>query len=113
MDLLLIGGVSGSGKNVALGALEDAGYYAINNLPPPLLVRTAEYLAQAGRQRVAIALDVKTGPGLAAASRATSRNCARPAGPCASSTSMRRPTPWSSASRRRGAGIRSRATRTR
>ena len=37
MDLLLIGGVSGSGKNVALGALEDSGYYAVNNLPMPLV----------------------------------------------------------------------------
>ena len=37
MDLLLIGGVSGSGKSVALAALEDSGYYAVNNLPPSLL----------------------------------------------------------------------------
>jgi RNase adapter protein RapZ len=64
MDLLLIGGVSGSGKNVALGALEDSGYYAVNNLPPPLTGETAAYLAKTGRDRVAIALDVKTGPGL-------------------------------------------------
>jgi len=64
MDLILIGGMSGSGKNVALAALEDAGYYAINNLPLPLLVQTAEYLAVMGRERVAVALDVKTGPGL-------------------------------------------------
>src|SRR3989442_14849715 len=33
MDLLLIGGVSGSGKSVALAALEDSGYYAVSNLP--------------------------------------------------------------------------------
>jgi len=64
MDLLLIGGVSGSGKNVALAALEDCGYYPVNNLPLPLLLDTAKYLAQAARHRVAIALDVKTGPGL-------------------------------------------------
>jgi len=64
MDLLLIGGVSGSGKSVALAAFEDAGYYAVNNLPVPLLIETAEYLARTGQQRVAIALDVKTGPGL-------------------------------------------------
>ena len=64
MDLLLIGGVSGSGKSVALAALEDSGYYAVNNLPPPLTSETAAYLARAGRDRVAIALDVKTGPGL-------------------------------------------------
>ncbi len=64
MDLLLISGVSGSGKNVALGALEDSGYYAVNNLPLPMLVDTAGYLAHAGRHRVAIAIDVKIGPGL-------------------------------------------------
>jgi UPF0042 nucleotide-binding protein len=65
MDLLLIGGVSGSGKSVALAALEDSGYYAVNNLPLPLVVDSTGYLARAGRDRVAIALDVKTEPGLA------------------------------------------------
>jgi len=64
VDLLLIGGVSGSGKSVALAAFEDAGYYTVNNLPVPLIVETADYLANSGQQRVAIALDVKTGPGL-------------------------------------------------
>ena len=63
-DLLLIGGVSGSGKSVALTALEDAGYHVINNLPPSMLVDTAANLARGGQERVAIALDVKTGPGL-------------------------------------------------
>jgi len=64
MDLLLIGGVSGSGKSVALAALEDSGYYSVNNLPPSLLAETAAYLARSGQERVAVALDVKTGPGL-------------------------------------------------
>ena len=64
MDLILIGGMSGSGKNVALAALEDSGYYAVNNLPVPMLEGTAAYLAGRGQSRVAIALDVKTGPGL-------------------------------------------------
>lgn len=64
MDLLLIGGVSGSGKSVALAALEDSGYHAINNLPPSMLVDTATDLEKSGQQRVAIALDVKSGPGL-------------------------------------------------
>src|SRR4029453_9015626 len=62
--LLLIGGVSGSGKNVALAALSDAGYYAVNNLPPPLVAQTIEYLAGIGQKRVAITLDATTGPGL-------------------------------------------------
>jgi RNase adapter protein RapZ len=66
MDLLLIGGVSGSGKSVALAALEDSGYYTVNNLPLPLLAETAAYLRRAGQQRVAVGLDVKTEPGLTA-----------------------------------------------
>lgn len=65
MDLLLIGGVSGSGKSVALAALEDSGYYAVNNLPLPLLAETVAHLMRAGRDRVAVALDVATEPGLA------------------------------------------------
>ena len=68
MDLLLIGGTSGSGKSVALAALEDSGYYAVNNLPLPLLAQTARHLRQAGLQRVAIGLDAKTDPGLGALS---------------------------------------------
>jgi len=66
MDLLLIGGVSGSGKSVAMAALEDSGYYTVNNLPLPLLAQTANYLQSAGQERVAVGLDVKTEPGLAA-----------------------------------------------
>ena len=65
MDLVLIGGVSGSGKSVALAALEDSGYYAVNNLALPLLLSTAAYLAGKGQHHVAVSLDVKTGPGLA------------------------------------------------
>jgi len=64
MDLLLIGGVSGSGKSVALAALEDSGYHSINNLPPSMLVPTLADLARSGQDRVAVALDVKSGPGL-------------------------------------------------
>ena len=66
MDLVLIGGVSGSGKSVALAALEDTGYYTINNLPLPLVAESVAHLRAAGHQRVAIGLDAKTTPGLAA-----------------------------------------------
>ena len=38
LELVLITGMSGSGKSVALHALEDAGYYCVDNLPPPLLM---------------------------------------------------------------------------
>ena len=65
MDLLLIGGVSGSGKSVALTALEDSGYYAVSNLPVAQLAGLLAHLKAARLDRVAIVLDVKTGPGLA------------------------------------------------
>ena len=61
MDFTLIGGVSGSGKSVALAAFEDAGYYAINNLPVPLLAATAHYLQRAGQERVVLALKILDG----------------------------------------------------
>lgn len=64
MDLLLIGGVSGSGKSVALAALEDSGYHTIGNLPPMMIQDTIAGLAASGQERVAVALDVKSGPGL-------------------------------------------------
>ena len=37
MELIVITGMSGSGKSVALHALEDAGFYCVDNLPPELL----------------------------------------------------------------------------
>lgn len=65
MELVLIGGVSGSGKSVALAALEDAGYDTIGNLPVALVVPTVDHLAHASEEsRVAIALDAKGEPGL-------------------------------------------------
>ena len=63
MDLVLIGGVSGSGKSVALGALEDSGYDTVGNLPVALVVPTVDHLAKEGA-RIAIALDAKSAPGL-------------------------------------------------
>ena len=70
MDLLLIGGVSGSGKSVALAALEDSGYYAVSNLPVSQLAGLIEHLKAAQVDRVAVVLDLKTGPGLAGLAKA-------------------------------------------
>jgi UPF0042 nucleotide-binding protein len=59
-ELVLITGISGSGKSVALHALEDAGYFCVDNLPPELL---REYMALSHpryTQKVAIAVDVRT-----------------------------------------------------
>lgn len=60
MNVLLIGGMSGSGKSVALGALEDSGYYAVNNLPPAQVAPLVRHLHESNHDRVAIALDLKT-----------------------------------------------------
>lgn len=65
MDLVLIGGLSGSGKSVALAALEDSGYYAVSNLPLAQLGGLLAHLKAAQIDRVAVALDVKTGSRLA------------------------------------------------
>ena len=78
MDLLLIGGVSGSGKSVALAALEDSGYYAVSNLPVAQLAGLIEHLKAAQVDRVAVVLDLKTGPGLAGL--ATAMDAARAQG---------------------------------
>jgi UPF0042 nucleotide-binding protein len=64
MDLLLIVGVSGSGKSVALAALEDSGYYAVSNLPLTQLQGLLAHLKAVSQQHVAIVLDVKTTPDL-------------------------------------------------
>ena len=64
--LLVISGLSGSGKSTAANALEDIGYYCVDNLPLPLL-RTflADPLAQVGDRRlIAVVTDVRA-PGSA------------------------------------------------
>ncbi len=64
LQIVLITGMSGSGKSVALHALEDAGFFCVDNLPPELLVPFVE-LEQAHRaSRVAIAMDVRSATSL-------------------------------------------------
>lgn len=64
MDLVLITGMSGSGKSVALHALEDAGYYCVDNLPPELLESFITLQTQQNATRVAVAIDVRSGVSL-------------------------------------------------
>ena len=66
MDVILVGGVAGSGKSVALAALEDSGYYVAGNLPVSLIAPTAEYLCDSGQDRVAMTVDLRIGEGTAA-----------------------------------------------
>ncbi|THF63192.1 RNase adapter RapZ [Pseudothauera nasutitermitis] len=66
MQIILISGLSGSGKSVALDVLEDAGYYVVDNLPATLLPQLIDNLREAGRERVAVAVDVRSGASIAA-----------------------------------------------
>jgi UPF0042 nucleotide-binding protein len=65
MQLVIISGLSGSGKSVALNVLEDASYYCVDNLPAKLLAETIDFLAQAGYARVAVTVDARSGTALA------------------------------------------------
>ena len=64
IELVLITGMSGSGKSVALHALEDAGYYCVDNLPPELLNSFVALERQHRASKVAIAMDVRSATSL-------------------------------------------------
>jgi RNase adapter protein RapZ len=64
LELVLITGMSGSGKSVALRALEDAGFYCVDNLPPELLVPFIDLEQQHGVKQVAIAMDIRSATSL-------------------------------------------------
>ena len=57
MQLILVLGVSGAGKNVALGALEDVGFAIVNNLPAALLVATVEAMLATHTQPLGISIN--------------------------------------------------------
>jgi UPF0042 nucleotide-binding protein len=59
IDVILVVGVSGSGKSTALGALEDTDYFAVQNLPPALLAPLLRELNTAGYTRIAVSFDMR------------------------------------------------------
>ena len=59
-ELVLITGMAGSGKSIAIHALEDAGYYCVDNLPPELLLPFVQLEDQKEEAKVAIAMDVRS-----------------------------------------------------
>ncbi len=73
MRFFIVTGLSGSGKTIALQALEDVGFYCIDNLPAPLLPHVARELAHAGDEQLtqaAIGMDARNRAFLAGASNA-------------------------------------------
>lgn len=64
LEIVLITGMSGSGKSVALHALEDTGYYCVDNLPPELLGDFIRLQRAQQRNRVAVAIDARSATSL-------------------------------------------------
>ncbi|MBI5786637.1 MAG: RNase adapter RapZ [Rhodocyclales bacterium] len=65
MQLILISGLSGSGKSIVLNTLEDSGYFCVDNLPLPLLPQLVEQLGRDGYARAAVAMDMRGGTDVA------------------------------------------------
>ena len=51
MRLVIVTGMSGAGKSTALKMLEDMGYFCVDNLPTPLLMKFVETVQRSGRKR--------------------------------------------------------------
>jgi UPF0042 nucleotide-binding protein len=65
MRIVLITGISGSGKSVALHVLEDAGYFCVDNLPPALLLSLVQTRLDEGDDTLAVATDARSAASLA------------------------------------------------
>ncbi|NLY66229.1 MAG: RNase adapter RapZ [Tissierellia bacterium] len=63
MEFVIITGMSGAGKSQAMKAMEDIGYYCMDNLPPALLPKFAQLCHQSKRKidKVAIVVDIRGG----------------------------------------------------
>ena len=61
MQIVLVSGLSGSGKSIAIAVLEDVGYYCVDNLPLAMLQPLVDYLKREGHDRIAIAIDARSG----------------------------------------------------
>lgn len=61
MKVVLVTGLSGSGKSVAIRALEDSHFYCVDNLPPSFIPQVIDRLSTEGISQIAIAADARTG----------------------------------------------------
>ena len=64
MRVVVVSGLSGSGKSVALKAMEDANFYCVDTLPAALLPEAVEYLRLLGIQDAALSIDSRSGGSL-------------------------------------------------
>jgi UPF0042 nucleotide-binding protein len=77
--LVLVSGVSGAGKTLALQTLEDIGYFCIDNLPPSMLDALRERVATG--QRVAVVVDTRANEPLEDAEQSRAADARRRAAP--------------------------------
>lgn len=62
MKIVLISGLSGSGKSVALRQMEDSGYFCVDNLPLEMLPALVSYhIERADETELAVSVDVRSG----------------------------------------------------
>ncbi|MBO7396156.1 MAG: RNase adapter RapZ [Ruminococcus sp.] len=63
MDLLIVTGMSGSGKSSVMDVMEDIGFYCIDNIPPKLIQQFVDLCrkSDSGIDRIAVAVDIRTG----------------------------------------------------
>ena len=64
LQVVVLTGMAGSGKSVALHALEDIGYYCVDNLPPELLPALVSLEHWQHGNRIAIAIDARSAKAL-------------------------------------------------
>jgi len=60
VQIVLVSGLSGSGKSIAIAVLEDIGFYCVDNLPLAMLQPLVDYLTREGHSRIAIAIDARS-----------------------------------------------------
>ena len=60
MQLILISGLAGSGKSIALNVLEDCGYYCVDNLPANLLLEAALNFKKSAHPKIAVSIDARS-----------------------------------------------------
>ena len=65
MRVVLITGISGSGKSIAINVLEDDGFFCIDNLPVRFLHEVIMALQEAGHEKVAVSIDARSGDSVA------------------------------------------------
>jgi UPF0042 nucleotide-binding protein len=62
IDVVLVTGMSGAGRSTATRALEDIGWFVVDNLPPTLMTNVVDYVVQrTGSRKVAVVADVRGG----------------------------------------------------